>query len=87
MRLRPGPTPGAEQVPNKSIPPKLSFALSLSSSTFLKKCFVFFFLELIFFFLRKKFLKAKVYLPRLVLDLADSLAEIKNMQGDFISSF
>ena len=37
--------------------------------------------------LRKKFMKAKVYLPRLVLDLADSLAEIKNMQGDFISPF
>ena len=53
VRLRPGPTPGAEQVPNKSIPPKLSFAVSLSSSTFLKKCFFFFFLELIFFFKKK----------------------------------
>ena len=51
MRLRPIPTPGAEQVPNKAICPKLSFALSLSSSTFLKKYF--FSLELIFFFKEK----------------------------------
>ena len=52
MRLRPVPTPGAEQVPNKAICPKLSFALSVSSSTFLKKYF--FSLELIFFFFKKK---------------------------------
>lgn len=50
MSLRPGLAPGAEQVPSKAIPPKLSFALSLSSSTFLKNAF---FSELIFSFKEK----------------------------------